>query len=78
MNGRFFRLLFRTAALYNITAGLSTIIAPQLFFRFFGLPEINHVFVMQGLGLFVGLYGYGFYLVSADLLRYRHFAHSSD
>jgi hypothetical protein len=28
---------------------------------------------MQGLGLFIGLHGYGFYLVSTDLHRYRHF-----
>lgn len=74
MNGHFFRQLFRAAALYNIAAGLTTIVAPQLFFRFFGLSEINHPFVMRGLGLFVALYGYGFYLVSADLHRNRHFA----
>jgi hypothetical protein len=74
MNDRSFRLLFRAAALYNAVAGMATIIAPQLFFHLSGLSEINHAFVMRGLGLFVGIYGYGFYLVSTDLHRFRHFA----
>lgn len=73
-NERFFRLFFRTAALYNIAAGTATILFPQFFFHLFDLPEVNHVFVMRALGMFVGVYGYGFYLVSTDLYRHRHFA----
>jgi small multidrug resistance pump len=74
MNERFFTNFFRFAAIYNIIAGVATIADPQLFFRLFGLPEINHAFVMRGLGMFVGVYGYGFYLVSTGLRRHRHFA----
>lgn len=69
-----YRFLFRFAALYNIVAGVATIVAPQAFFRLFGLPDINHAYVMSGLGMFVAVYGIGFYLVSMDLRRYHHFA----
>ncbi|MCK9408233.1 MAG: hypothetical protein WCX28_00785 [Bacteriovoracaceae bacterium] len=74
MNERFFLSFFRVAAIYNIAAGTLTVLYPQLFFHLFGLPNINHSFVMRGLGMFVGVYGYGFYLVSTDLRLYRHFA----
>ncbi|NUN68540.1 MAG: alkyl hydroperoxide reductase [Bacteroidetes bacterium] len=74
MTERLFSRIFRVAAGYNIIAGLITIADPQLFFRFFGLPEINHPYVMRGLGMFVGVYGYGFYLVSTDLRRHHQFA----
>ena len=74
MNEQFFRRLFFFAALYNIAAGAVTIFFPQLFFQLLSLPEINHPFVMSGLGMFVGVYGYGFYLVSIDPIRNHQFA----
>lgn len=74
MNERSFRLLFRFAAFYNIAAGAATILAPQFFFTAFGMDPLNHAFVMRGLGMFVAVYGYGFYLVSTDIRRHHHFA----
>jgi len=74
MNERFFRLLFLCAALYNIAAGAVTVLFPQLFFHQLGLPEINHPYVMSGLGMFVAVYGYGFYLVSLDPVKNYQFA----
>lgn len=71
---RFFRRFFLLAALYNIGAGTVTVLFPQLFFSLFGLPEVNHAFVMRALGMFVGIYGYGFYLVSTDLRLHHGFA----
>jgi hypothetical protein len=74
MNERFYRNLFRAAAAYNVLVGTFVIFFPQVFFRLFGLPEINHAFVMSGLGMFVAVYGIGFYLVSVDLRRNHYFA----
>ena len=74
MNESFFRNLFRFAAFYNITVGTAVVLFPQMFFRLFNLPKINHPYVMSGLGMFVAVYGYGFYLVSIDLRRNYQFA----
>lgn len=74
MNETFFRNLFRTAAAYNIIVGISVVLFPQMFFTLFGLPEINYSYVMSGLGMFVGIYGLGFYIVSFDPRRNHYFA----
>lgn len=71
---QFFQFLFRFAAAYNIIVGTIVVLFPQLFFRMFDLPEINHSYVMSGLGMFVAIYGFGFYLVSVDLIKNYHFA----
>lgn len=73
-NERLFRILFRLAAAYNITVGTYVVFFPQTFFRFLHLPDINYPYVMSGLGMFVAVYGYGFYLVSRDLHRNYAFA----
>lgn len=64
------RLVFRLAAVYNICWGLITIFFPNLFFNIFGLPPINYPFVMSGLGMCIGVYGYGYWVVARDLRRY--------
>ncbi len=63
---QFYRRLFLFAAAYNITVGGAVMLFPQTFFRLFSLPEINHAYVMQGLGMFVAVYGVGFYFVFKD------------
>ncbi|MFZ4621952.1 MAG: alkyl hydroperoxide reductase [Bacteroidota bacterium] len=74
MNETFFKYLFRTAAAYNIVVGIGVVLFPQLFFTLFGLPEINYSYVMSGLGMFVGIYGLGFYIVSLDPRKNHYFA----
>lgn len=71
---RFFRRLFLSAAAYNIIVGSVVMLFPQMFFRLFSLPEINHAYVMQGLGMFVAVYGIGFYLVFKDPKKNHAFA----
>ena len=71
---RSFQFLFRFASAYNIVVGTVVVIYPQLFFLLFDLSEINHPYVMSGLGMFVAIYGYGFYLVSRDLRKNYQFA----
>lgn len=74
MNEQFFRKLFRAAAAYNTIVGAGVVLFPQMFFTMFGLPEINHSYVMSGLGMFVGIYGLGFYIISRDPRQNHSFA----
>ena len=62
-----FRFMFRCAAVYNVCWGGVVALFPNLFFDVFGLPHINYPFVMSGLGMCIGVYGYGYWVVSNDL-----------
>ena len=64
------RWLFRTAAVYNIAWGITVSVFPNLFFRIFRLPPTNYPFAMSGLGMCIGLHGYGYWVVSRDLRAY--------
>ena len=64
------RFVFRLAAAYNIGWGIATVFFPNLFFDIFRLPPSNYPFVMSGLGMCIGLYGYGYWVVARDLRRY--------
>jgi len=70
INERLLSRAFRIAAAYNITWGLLVALFPNLFFALFDLPPINYPFVMSGLGMCIGLYGYGYWVVAGDLRRY--------
>ena len=61
---------FRLAAIYNIVWGVVVILYPGLFFELFRLPPINYPFLMSGIGMFVAVYGYGYWVVADDLKRY--------
>ena len=54
---RFHRAVFATAGFYNIAWGLWSVLDPQWFFRFTGMPEANHPAIFACLGMVVGLYG---------------------
>jgi hypothetical protein len=43
---------------------------PNLLFDIFHLAHINYPFVMSGLGMCIGLYGYGYWAAASDLRRY--------
>ncbi len=64
------RFAFRLAAVYNLSWGVATVLFPNLFFQIFSLPPSNYPFVMSGLGMCIGLYGYGYWVVARDLRRY--------
>jgi hypothetical protein len=64
------RRVFRVAAVYNVCWGIAMILFPNLLFEFFGLPPLNYPFVMSGLGLCIGLFGYGYWVVAGDLRAY--------
>ena len=62
--------VFRVAAVYNVAWGAVVVLFPNLLFDIFGIPRINYPFVMSGLGMCIGLYGYGYWVVARDLRRY--------
>jgi len=64
------RRVFRVAAVYNICWGVAMILYPNLIFDFFHLPRLNYPFVMQGMALCIGLFGYGYWVVADDMRRY--------
>ncbi len=67
---KFYRYLFACAAVYNIIWGVVIIIFPNLIFEVFNIEPLNYPFLMSGIGMFVAAYGYGYWVVSADLKRY--------
>jgi small multidrug resistance pump len=67
---KFLIKVFRAAAIYNICWGAVVVLFPNLFFDLFALPRINYPFVMSGLGMCIGLYGYGYWAVANDPPRY--------
>lgn len=67
---RFYRAVFQAAAAYNVAWGTVVVLFPNLFFEVFGLPPINYPFLMSGIGMFVGVYGYGYWAVAREPRRY--------
>ncbi|HVZ42130.1 MAG TPA: alkyl hydroperoxide reductase [Candidatus Kapabacteria bacterium] len=67
---RTFRIVFRAAAVYNVAWGIAIVLLPTLIFRLAHIPPINYPFLMSGIGMFVGVYGYGYWTVANDLRRY--------
>jgi hypothetical protein len=61
---------FQIAAVYNVAWGLTVSVFPNLFFQLFRIEPINYPFIMSGLGMCIGLYGYGYWVVARDLRRY--------
>ena len=48
------------------------IVLPNLLFDLFGLPRLNYPFVMSGMAMCIGLFGYGYWMVAQDLRRNFH------
>jgi len=67
LSERALRRVFSIAAVYNVLWGGIVSVAPNLLFDIFGIPRPNYPFIMAGLGMCIGLYGYGYWVVSRDL-----------
>ena len=66
----FYKRFFTCAAVYNIFWGVVIIVKPLLMFEVFDIPPINYPFLMSGIGMFVGVYGYGYWVVAKEPRRY--------
>jgi hypothetical protein len=67
---KFYSYFFKVAGVYNIIWGIVVILYPNLFFNYFGIPPINYPFLMSGIGMFVGVYGYGYWVVGSQPYNY--------
>ena len=63
-------LVFRAAALYNVLWGATVVLFPTLLFALLRVPAPNYPFLMSGIGMFVAIFGYGYWVVSRDLWGY--------
>jgi hypothetical protein len=54
---RLHRATFALAAIYNVAWSVHATLDPQAFFRFAGLPPLNHPAIYQCLAMVIGLYG---------------------
>ncbi|MFL5728247.1 MAG: alkyl hydroperoxide reductase [Cytophagaceae bacterium] len=70
LNEKFYRIFFACAALYNIFWGIVIILYPALPFALAEITPLNYPFLMSGIGMFVGVYGYGYWVVSREPRRY--------
>jgi hypothetical protein len=61
---------FQLAAAYNLVWGAVVVFFPNLPFEILRVPPVNYPFLMSGIGMFVAVYAYGYWVVSRDLLRY--------
>jgi small multidrug resistance pump len=61
---------FQLAAAYNLLWGATVVVFPNLPFEILGVPPVNYPFLMSGIGMFVAVYAYGYWVVSRELLRY--------
>lgn len=65
-----YRAWFYAAMIYNAAWGLAVIAFPHALLRIAGVSEPGAVPLAQVIGMMVGVYAYGYYLLARDPRRY--------
>jgi len=60
--------VLRIAAVYNLLWGAWVVLFPQQFFEWTGMDPINNELVWQGMGMVIGVYGFGYWWAAQDPL----------
>lgn len=68
---RFYRGFFYAAAVYNLVWGAAATLFPRLFYRIAGLDQTLPTPIFQSVGMMVGVYAYGYYLLARAPERYQ-------
>lgn len=68
-----FRIWFYAAAGYNLMWGIVVSIAPRWCIEFLGVGALVSVPFLQALGMVIGVYAYGYWLLARDPERYSGF-----
>lgn len=68
-----YRGWFYAAALYNALWGAFVVLWPQGYFKILTLPIPSYLPIWQGVGMIVGVYALGYWLVARDPARYGPF-----
>ena len=67
---RMYRVWFYTAAMYNVAWGAAVIAFPVPLSRLAGLEVATVIPLVQVIGMMVGVYAIGYYLLAREPLRY--------
>jgi hypothetical protein len=70
-----YRPWFYAAATYNAVWGAAVSIWPQAIFRWLGMRPINFPPIFQCVGMMVGVYAVGYWLIARDPLRFGPFVY---
>ena len=75
MNDEFrpYRRWFYAAAIYNVVWGLAVVMSPATLLRLTGVSATGAVPLVQVMGMMVGVYAYGYYLLAREPKRYSGF-----
>ncbi|RYG26681.1 alkyl hydroperoxide reductase [bacterium] len=65
-----YRRWFMAAAIYNLLWGAAATLFPLWFYRIGGLDQRLPTPLFQSIGMMVGVYAYGYYLLAKDPIRY--------
>lgn len=66
---------FYAAAVYNAAWGTLASLFPNAMFRWFGMPPLNYPPIFQGVGMMVGVYAIGYWLIARDPARFGPFVY---
>lgn len=69
---RSFRRWFYAAAVYNAAWGVAASLAPTFLLRLAGYEGRGLAVLMQTVGMIVGVYAYGYWLIARDPVRYAN------
>ena len=67
---RIYRRWFYAAAIYNLVWGTAVVLFPWTVLRLAGLSAPGAVPLVQVMGMMVGVYAYGYYLLAREPKRY--------
>ena len=70
---RAYRAWFYAAAAYNVLWGAAVVVYPGALLRLAGVADPRAVPLAGVIGMMVGVYGYGYYLLARDPQRYAAF-----
>ncbi len=64
---------FYAAAIYNAVWGAFVVLWPEGYFKILNLPVPNYMAIWQGMGMVVGVYALGYWLIARDPVRFGPF-----
>lgn len=70
-----YRPWFYAAAIYNVLWGSFVVIWPHAFFDLLGMPRANYPALFQSIGMIVGVYALGYWLIARDPARFGPFVY---
>jgi len=68
-----YRRWFYVAAVYNLVWGVVVVLAPNYLCGLLRIKPVEPAPILQALGMVVGVYAYGYYLLAKDPVRYSGF-----